>query len=401
MCPDLNALLARIYKQYDMPVIVTDISYHLIAYGGPLPCPDHYWDVIISSGTAQPDTIIDGYFRDGYMERLSAEKGPFLVDWGISKDSPQTTCGVTVNNNLEGIASVLYIDDDKAEIAIELNAALKNAAGIYLAARNEIGMNASVPERAFAARILLEDTDVPIQLLEDTTFYKKAHVVPKYIVIAIQLRNSSPGRLQNLRSGIKSHIPSMLYVNKNNRVFCFFSGIDGAQKINNVLDAIDSEAQGKVDYVCGISQSFYNLNTRAAYVEQAKLALDCGLNSTSGKQKYFFTELYSTIILKFGHLNIRPENLILPEIRILIQMDKENGTNFYDSLKCYLYNRCDVSKTAAQLFLHRNSLQYRIKRVQEIIGVDLANQDDFERFYVCCRINDLLIQEDEINSARG
>ena len=37
---DLNIFLKKIYMRYNMPVIVTDIAFHLIAYGGPYPCPD-------------------------------------------------------------------------------------------------------------------------------------------------------------------------------------------------------------------------------------------------------------------------------------------------------------------------------------------------------------------------
>ena len=36
---DLNIFLQKIYMRYNMPVIVTDIAFHLIAYGGPYPCP--------------------------------------------------------------------------------------------------------------------------------------------------------------------------------------------------------------------------------------------------------------------------------------------------------------------------------------------------------------------------
>lgn len=36
---DLNIFLQKIYMRYNMPVIVTDIAFHLIAYGAPTPAP--------------------------------------------------------------------------------------------------------------------------------------------------------------------------------------------------------------------------------------------------------------------------------------------------------------------------------------------------------------------------
>ena len=59
---DLNIFLQKIYMRYNMPVIVTDIAFHLIAYGGPYPCPDPLWQALITTGAAAPETVIDYYF---------------------------------------------------------------------------------------------------------------------------------------------------------------------------------------------------------------------------------------------------------------------------------------------------------------------------------------------------
>ena len=44
------------------------------------------------------------------------------------------------------------------------------------------------------------------------------------------------------------------------------------------------------------------------------------------------------------------------------------------TLSAYLKNDRDALKTAAQLYVHRNTLAYRIKRIQELCPIDL---DDF------------------------
>lgn len=277
LCRNLKAFLNRLYQQYELPVIVSDISYHLIAYGGPEPCPDPYWDVIIRKGAAEPSTIIDGYYKDGYMYRLSSEPGPFVVDWGISKDYLQTTCAVYVGHNLEAISSVLYLDPRLESFALELNAALRSAASIYLAIDAGKNLNAPAPERAFLARLILEDTSAPATLLEQTRSFKNINIHPKYIIIAIQLRKPVIGRLQNLRSGLRTWFPSMLYSNKDDGVYCFFSDVSPNDGIDKIINAIEAEAEGKADYVCGISEMFTDLSQRAQFIEQAKLSLEYGL----------------------------------------------------------------------------------------------------------------------------
>ena len=60
---------------------------------------------------------------------------------------------------------------------------------------------------------------------------------------------------------------------------------------------------------------------------------------------------YSTSILK---------ELAYPQENSLIELQK--------TLKQYLDNQCEITKTAHDLFVHRNTVKYRIERCEEIIG---------------------------------
>ena len=383
-CNDIRQLYAYAYECFGMPVIITDISYHLLAYGGPEPCPDPYWQTIIETGTAAPEVVIDGYYKDGYMDRLSGQTEPFKVDWGISKDMPQTTCGVLLDGKPDAITSVLYTAPENEALALELNAALRTAAEVFLAGKK--GQEYSTPERAYVAKILLEDTEWPLSLLKNTTFFREENIIPKYVIIAVSLRNPVSGRLQNLRSSIKSHYPRMIYSNQEDSILLFFRSIQSREAVRVILETIREEAAGKVECVCGVSDVFDDLEKRSLYVEQAKLSMQYGLLDAAGGSWYLYSQFYSEILAANGTRNMHPENLICPELKTLLESDRQNSTNFYESLRCYLFSLCDMSKTAAKLFIHRYSAMYRIKRCQEIMGVELTNQDTFERLYIGCRI---------------
>ena len=86
---DLNIFLQKIYMRYNMPVIVTDIAFHLIAYGGPYPCPDPLWQALITTGAAAPETVIDYYFGEGFTDKMSAAGEPIDVTWGVNIEYPR------------------------------------------------------------------------------------------------------------------------------------------------------------------------------------------------------------------------------------------------------------------------------------------------------------------------
>lgn len=60
----------------------------------------------------------------------------------------------------------------------------------------------------------------------------------------------------------------------------------------------------------------------------------------------------------------------------LYQYDAENGTSLMDTLEKYLENGCNAKLTARQLFIHYNTMLYRLEKIQQILGMDMENADN-------------------------
>ena len=73
-------------------------------------------------------------------------------------------------------------------------------------------------------------------------------------------------------------------------------------------------------------------------------------------------------------------HLLHPALNAIEQYDQKNQTDLLNTLKVYLENDCNAQKCGRLLFLHRNSLVYRINRIQSIAGCDLS--DPCERSYL-------------------
>ena len=71
-----------------------------------------------------------------------------------------------------------------------------------------------------------------------------------------------------------------------------------------------------------------------------------------------------------------------PEIRPILQngiLDKFLGAGeerLLETLKVYFEQNVSVEKTAKQLFIHRNTLQYRFRQIKELTGYDVHKIDD-------------------------
>jgi purine catabolism regulator len=60
----------------------------------------------------------------------------------------------------------------------------------------------------------------------------------------------------------------------------------------------------------------------------------------------------------------------------LVDYDQGHDTQLVDTLEAFFAQHGNVSQTAERLFLHRNSLLYRMERIADITGLDLNDTDD-------------------------
>lgn len=73
-----------------------------------------------------------------------------------------------------------------------------------------------------------------------------------------------------------------------------------------------------------------------------------------------------------AHLSANPD-LVDTRVVELARLDAESGSEFTVSLRAYLDHFGDVRSAATALHIHPNTLRYRIRRVQEVTGMDLAD----------------------------
>ena len=62
-------------------------------------------------------------------------------------------------------------------------------------------------------------------------------------------------------------------------------------------------------------------------------------------------------------------------IGALISFDEVHHTDYVNTLHCYLDNDCNLIKTSKAMFIHRNTLVYRMDKIKEVLGNDLSSMN--------------------------
>ena len=129
-------------------------------------------------------------------------------------------------------------------------------------------------------------------------------------------------------------------------------------------------------FLAGISNEFEDLASLAGYWRQATAALEVGLEEHPTFWYHRFSDLALSYLLRKATSELDERFLCAPELLKLRDYDRDNGTEYLNTLTAYLYHGCNAVQTARSLFIHRGTMIYRLRRIWEITGL---NMDSFER----------------------
>lgn len=75
---------------------------------------------------------------------------------------------------------------------------------------------------------------------------------------------------------------------------------------------------------------------------------------------------------------------------VIADYDAENGSNLLSTVRILCKNLGCRTKTAAELYLHRNTLLYRIKKIEDLTGASLADPQTIFQLSVLLSVNDYI-----------
>ena len=83
-----------------------------------------------------------------------------------------------------------------------------------------------------------------------------------------------------------------------------------------------------------------------------------------------------TFIKMFGILHQNEHSFVSDNqaLQILLNYDRINHSNYVQTLRYYLADNCNASKTASRLYIHRHTLQKRLDKIYDLCGI---NPDDY------------------------
>lgn len=166
---------------------------------------------------------------------------------------------------------------------------------------------------------------------------------------------------------------SFFFQDKNLVTVCPDCKEEDVRKILSTFDTIFNSGGEGATLTCGISPSKQGYAAISDGYRKAVMALKVATLHGENCVGYSDMGIYKLLV----HIK---DTSVLHEIYdetlgTLEEFDSANGTDYMETLKRYLENDSSVQEVARITFVHRNTVNYKLRRIKEILGCELNYED--------------------------
>lgn len=196
-----------------------------------------------------------------------------------------------------------------------------------------------------------------------------------YCILAIAARKTADNiQLSHLCDELEHAIYKPQAFLYDNRIICLLR-IKDIPDYGNLTNEIRYSIPEHV-FAWGLSHEFKGISEFASFYAQSCHALAHAI--AQGVPGKTMSSIACTYIRRRCSDDFILQSYLHPDVARLIEHDKQNRTVYASSLYYYLFYSCNFTDAANRMNLHRNTLIYRIGRIQELIHADLTRPEDRE-----------------------
>lgn len=206
-----------------------------------------------------------------------------------------------------------------------------------------------------------------------------------YLGIAFDQRKLIENQLQKIiRNVISSYSMNTFKINYNNNIVIYFFFQNKTKTAAFILEEttvcirrITKELNNAgIPCSSGIGKVTSGIQTIGNNFNQALAALRVGAELHKNQQIFSYNDdaVYHLLLSNFTKEQLTA--LYSETIEPLVEFDKENNLDWVDTLKEYFSSGYNITEAAKQLYIHRNTMNYRMEKIRELLDTDLKNTNE-------------------------
>ena len=357
----INGLVEAAAKVFGNPVAVADMGLSMVAVSKELSC-DPEWALVSREGETNDirQASLAGDFRRVY----SSDKT--VVGEYPGAAQRYLAARVRRGDVILGHALVLERNKPFSDEDVELLPDVCRTFGYELAGDVDTDQLSERHGRLFDDLLLGRVVDED----EVSARARRARLrLPDEMCLIVARPVSERGQVsaRYLRTQLTSAFPGCMGVVRGDDVVAVVNAHGAREGIESFL----SRSVMADSLIVGMSYPFAGLHLLARAFEQALACIRLAPRQT-GVVRY--EEVVARHLMERASVAISPETFIHPAIARLAELDRSEGTEHLDDLEAYLSCGRNATATARALHVHKNTMYYRLRRIEELAGVDLSDE---------------------------
>ncbi len=392
---NLNDLLQLSAPVLNNPVFIDDMHFRNLAFSQNAEYKqlhDPEWAFVVSYGH-HSDGYVHGMIEsEEFHKHISSAPAPFI----FQRDAlarPAICGAVRVDEENVGYISVLQMNGELDDGLVELTHHFSKCVGLAFARENGIYMAQNKLDLGVFLNRLYgnagEKTAVETVLKEAGLAEGRQFYIIK--MLADQMVQGDQILLLRTLVHLETHLAGCkLLMDKDSLVVLVNGERYGREEI--LAKLTDHIGPGK--FTLGISMPFASFAYIHPYYEQAGRAIRLG--PLAGEGEYIFH--YEDVVFYDLITRLSPEEIRAirhPAVDLLRQYDRKRGTELLKTLHMLFRCNGDIARTAKELFVHRNSVYYRVNQVCELGGVDLQDERTNQHLKISLQIQNYLDEQEK------
>lgn len=373
----LAEIEAYAYRLLGNPMIITDESYKVLAFTQAVDVADPIWETIVGNAYC-PFPIVEMTDSNQFWERLHQGRKALFVDSDyFSPYIRRAVAEMTVSDQAHGYIALLEIHKTISEEDLIHLQMVADVAAAHLAKESAVAR-----AQGQKARMVLNDLffgGMHNETMAQSRMRNMGWSLHRWYAV-LYIKKEAKGEavsqeiLEELRQRLKDQFPLCLYSYDGQQVH-FLVGMDQRkpwfQGLGKELKAFLEEAK----LYCSAGLLVNRLTEISQSFQQAKMTMEVReMNLVkSGERLRIYSEVavYSLLMKLAEKENLG--YLTSGALQNLREADLQDGSDYLGTLRAYFQCNQSVTATAQALFVHRNTVNYRLGRIREILEDDFDN----------------------------
>ena len=377
------------FELLKMPIIIVNAELKKLAQFPDKIIGDPIWDKYFHEHEMTPQMTWQ-LLEDSIIQESERCELPVWFDRGLMEDIPRLVGNIKVDGVVEGYIGVLFPNSEYSDMHVKLTKLICQTVAIEMQKDFHRRSSRNALIIAFISDLFLGKIKKKKEF-DRWTGSLKLTLASRFCVV-VTAGDRELTTLHYVKNIVDEIEPTMYAAVIENKLYVLVTKLKDKITPREFL----STRVKQIDYLLsmyklesGVSDIFEDLSYIDLYRYQAEQALNIGRISRPNDNIFLYSDIVLENIMSSIRDNIDSQNYIHPAIDILRAYDQKNGTEYLNTLKVYITSMCRPHITIETLHIHRNTLLYRLKKIEELTGTSLED----ERFCALLLCNFYLIHE--------